>query len=71
MTDEFRAAMFRKMVAVYLRGSPTQRATWRLYGGAGRYAAEQTCVWPFDVEDDERRALAERLDDAILGDELA
>lgn len=73
MTRHFKAAMLRRMRALYRQGSHTQHAVWRLAPklGAG-YLLEAASEWPFGVDDaEDRETLVSRMATAIENDEIS
>lgn len=72
MTPQFRSAMMRRMSAAYLDGSPTQLRVWRALPEAGaRFLLEQSATWPFEIDEIDRDALAERFAQAMMNDEIS
>ncbi|TWI02475.1 hypothetical protein IQ17_04088 [Bradyrhizobium daqingense] len=71
MTPAFISAMLRRMSAAYDEGSETQHKVWRAAPHlAATYLMEQTATWPFEVDDGDRQALAERFVRALVNDEI-
>ncbi|QCJ96312.1 hypothetical protein DAA61_10740 [Bradyrhizobium sp. WBAH33] len=59
------------MSAAYDEGSETEQKVWRASPRlAATYLIEQTATWPFEVDDGDRHALAERFLRALVNDEI-